>query len=524
MNPMNSLVKFDRLLDKACSIGLSKKTKIEDVYSGLSDLLKDHFDALAGRVAFFQSDRQLLEKINRNLKILNSKKFPQVKNILERIDGIKNHGDKINKTCIKHGIEPRQFAAFMGPFSHVNATDKKGQTPLGAAISLGDDEMVKLLLELGADVNQLDGEGASPLRRAVVYNAKTEIFELLKKKGADLKLIERDGMTAFCFAAAEGKLDIVKTLVRLGADIHQKFKVKDGSTVSETTPLIEALGRQRTDVVAFLESRGTDKGVALEYLRKKFLAHVWGISGVSSVVKEGTTYVFSREGHHRQFVMKTLSGYVKEFFSSGMASFLSKENRERIEKVIDNTFPISSESLKQLASRAQAGEPVAILGGSSDHSISMVLFQGRLAICNRGGGKSENAVEYFELPSKEVSEELMAKLTQIYSSPAEFNTCIKSLNLKHLGGFKQKDQKVGNCAVASGKGIVGILFCMMTGDERSGRALYKQFTAFLRQKVLLDFFAQYTSKVDGTLKDDGLLAAITEKSRVKMMRRLLRPS
>lgn len=383
-------------------------------------------------------------------------------------------------------------------------TGKQQLTPLGLAISLGDPDMVKRLLELGADPTQMDGEGMSSLRRAVACNAPPEIFELLKKQ---LNVVESDGHTALSYAIRNGNLGMVKLLVGLGADIHQKIKIQDGLMFSEVTPLMEALRRQGMAIASFLESRGADKEIALEFLRKKFLAQVWGIKGHSSIVKNGITYRFNRQSNFRGVVLKTLSEYVKKFFESKELIRLSKEDRERIEKVMSNTVPISSETPGQLAMRAQAGEPIAILAGSNGHSVSIVLFQGKLAICNRGEGRSENAVEYFSLPAEKISEDLIKNLTKIYATTAEFNAYVKSLKLDWSGGFKQKDQKVGNCTVASAKGILGILFRMMT-DEEIGRATYKQFTLFLRDETLSDF-SEHPST------DDGLLDAIGAKAKAK---------
>ena len=53
-----------------------------------------------------------------------------------------------------------------------NARDHRGQTPLFKAIDNGDFAMVRLLLELGADVDHADAEGRTPLNRCLLHNWK----------------------------------------------------------------------------------------------------------------------------------------------------------------------------------------------------------------------------------------------------------------------------------------------------------------------------------------------------------------
>lgn len=74
----------------------------------------------------------------------------------------------------------------------------KNTTPLGTAISKGDVETVKRLIEYGADVNERCN-GMTPLMMAARYN-KVEIINLLLENGADLKTKDKKGFTALKYA------------------------------------------------------------------------------------------------------------------------------------------------------------------------------------------------------------------------------------------------------------------------------------------------------------------------------------
>lgn len=59
--------------------------------------------------------------------------------------------------------------------------DEEGWTALLAACSNGDEEICKILLEAGADINCRDNYGQTPLSETV----NTRIYELLLEMGAE---------------------------------------------------------------------------------------------------------------------------------------------------------------------------------------------------------------------------------------------------------------------------------------------------------------------------------------------------
>lgn len=70
----------------------------------------------------------------------------------------------------------------------LNVQDDKGYTPLMYAITNHNLNMVKLLVEHGADVNLCNNNGQSPLEIAYLYDSP-EITEYLYSKGAkDLQI------------------------------------------------------------------------------------------------------------------------------------------------------------------------------------------------------------------------------------------------------------------------------------------------------------------------------------------------
>jgi len=78
------------------------------------------------------------------------------------------------------------------------------------SIAKGDIETVKKLLELGEDVNQ-KSDGMTPVMYAAKYN-RIEILKLLIEKGADLKARSAKKMTAMEYAQLHGAKDAYEIL------------------------------------------------------------------------------------------------------------------------------------------------------------------------------------------------------------------------------------------------------------------------------------------------------------------------
>jgi ankyrin repeat protein len=86
----------------------------------------------------------------------------------------------------------------------------KNPTPLCAAISKGELEIVKKFVEYGADVNE-KSNGMTPLMIAARYN-NVEIVDYLISKGADLYQKSENGFTALKWAEASSAKEAVATL------------------------------------------------------------------------------------------------------------------------------------------------------------------------------------------------------------------------------------------------------------------------------------------------------------------------
>ncbi|OJH30325.1 Phosphocholine transferase AnkX [Wolbachia endosymbiont of Armadillidium vulgare] len=106
-------------------------------------------------------------------------------------------------------------------FKSVYERDEKGRTVLHYAVEA---KTVRLLVEKGVDVNAADVGGYTALHLAVTEK-RLEIVRELIKSGADVNVEEYDSKcTPLHLACMMGKVEIVKELVEAGGEIEQEDK------------------------------------------------------------------------------------------------------------------------------------------------------------------------------------------------------------------------------------------------------------------------------------------------------------
>lgn len=107
---------------------------------------------------------------------------------------------------------------------HRNVSD---YTPLSLAASGGYVNIIKLLLNHGAEINSRTGSklGISPLMLAAM-NGHTAAVKLLLDKGSDINAqIETNRNTALTLACFQGRHEVVSLLLDRKANVEHRAKV-----------------------------------------------------------------------------------------------------------------------------------------------------------------------------------------------------------------------------------------------------------------------------------------------------------
>jgi len=103
--------------------------------------------------------------------------------------------------------------------------DTKGATPLMHASRRGNDAVVRILLDKGADLEMHDKEqGWTALMFAVRFG-KSRVARMLLQAGASTKSLSKDEFSALIIAARYGQEECVKLLIEANADLNHQCKI-----------------------------------------------------------------------------------------------------------------------------------------------------------------------------------------------------------------------------------------------------------------------------------------------------------
>ncbi len=147
--------------------------------------------------------------------------------------------------------------------------NRNGVTPLWLAANRGDDVMIKLLLEEGADPNEPLPLGRRPLMLAA-RSGVVEAVEVLLNAGANPNAVEDErGTTALMQAADQGHPDVIKMLVRHGAEVSVRSApvTRDGRTAALGNSEDPRIAVRRQTIVSHCEQPKPD----VEMLKKLVL-------------------------------------------------------------------------------------------------------------------------------------------------------------------------------------------------------------------------------------------------------------
>lgn len=169
---------------------------------------------------------------------------------------------------------------------------------LHIAACKNDVQLVKQMLALGADVNEQDCNGRTPLH-AALYNSEdkndddfTEIFELFLKNGADINSIDSSGFSVLAYAVSNNKEKVVDVLIAKGARL-------DTCSRNTWTPLTRAIYLKRAVIAEKIIMAGADVNApkkSIGWTPLHYAAYVGNAKLVKLLIDKGAkTLIFDKQ-------------------------------------------------------------------------------------------------------------------------------------------------------------------------------------------------------------------------------------
>ena len=187
---------------------------------------------------------------------------------------------KANSNCLLElgfawkTVTADEVQAMIDDDADVNAKTNTGWTPLHAAASNGNAEVILVLVKARADVNAKTNTGWTPLHAAATFG-HAEVIPIFVKSGANVNEKTNDGFTPLHGAAEEGQAEVIPVLVQAGADVNEK--TNDGFT-----PLHIAAANGKAEVIPVLVQAGADVNATSDLGHTPL--HLAALSGHTEVI------------------------------------------------------------------------------------------------------------------------------------------------------------------------------------------------------------------------------------------------
>ncbi len=164
------------------------------------------------------------------------------------------------------GTGPDADTSVGGEDKEAASTPSVGSEALYSAIEKGNVEMVRILVEAGADINAADGFGGNTPLHEAVEQGDAEIVRILVAAGADVHAEGYFDRTPLTLAAEEGATEILQILLGTGPDADTSVGGEDKEAVSTPSvgseALYTAIEKGDVEMVRLLVEAGADINAA----------------------------------------------------------------------------------------------------------------------------------------------------------------------------------------------------------------------------------------------------------------------
>lgn len=349
---------------------------------------------------------------------------------------------------------------------------------LANQILYGNIERVEQLIQAGADVEEVDEYGFTPLIEAAIAN-NVEIAKLLLEYGADINKSDVTGRSALHWATDNHNIELCKLL--LANKAHS-----NAYTYGAQPVLVYPLLRDQTELKKLLYRYGADLNFAQDFINTKLLGHRYELAGYVDIVDtEGRFIELDYEGFILEFTLEIVRNSIQRYQNNFSARHL-RSYFNYLNKIIAS-FTVATELLKyqkytidirQYEHRIHAMLdnkllllPIAYEG----HAITFIKYANLLVRCDRGAySKVDGTVAIYQIGRQErFTTDFVKKLLFDKQSKEFVNDGIKQyLGLTVVEQLPVEAQLIGNCSWANVEAVIpAMLFLLQLQSSNTGRDL-----------------------------------------------------
>lgn len=169
----------------------------------------------------------------------------------------------------------------------VNEKDGEGKTPLHYAVEYGNNEIIQVLINAGANVNAKNFFEVTPLHVAVTREMRV-IAQILIYAGANVNEKNKYGQMPLLMAAYVGNVEIAQMLISAGANVNEE-------DMYGSTPLYWAVAMKHTHMVKILLSSGANvEGNDRAHEKLKSVLRCSGNEEIRKMISDAC-----HDGHHK---------------------------------------------------------------------------------------------------------------------------------------------------------------------------------------------------------------------------------
>jgi len=342
---------------------------------------------------------------------------------------------------------------------------------LAKRILFGTAQEVAALIASGADVNELDEYGFTPLIEAIIVN-KLEMVKLLLEHGANINETDPRGRAPLHWAVENNNAAICQALLEQGADPNAYSNA--GQPI-----LMQPLLRNQKDLKDLLYKYGADLNFAQDFTNTKLLGHRFELYGVVDIVDaKGRFIELDYEGFFLEFTLSMLRYSLERYKNHFIAKHWQPMHRylQRMIQAYANAaelikyqhFSVNIAEHEQTINQYLDSELLLIPMGYEGHAITFIKYGRWLARCDRAQQNIKNNVVIYQITHREQFNKQFIKslLYKKQSKEAIEKHLPELLGLTTVTYLPLGSQKIGNCSWANTEAAIPTMLFMLQYKDK----------------------------------------------------------